>query len=384
MKENTVKNIGIYVHIPFCKSKCYYCDFTSFDNKENYIEKYIKCVNKEIEFSSKVPKIVTTIYIGGGTPSSIDEKYIESILKTIYKNYKVIDNAEITIEVNPGTCTLKKLKAYKNMGINRLSIGLQSSNDKLLKEIGRIHNYSQYEKTIEYAKKVGFKNISTDMIIGLPNQTIYDIEDTLNKLLNLKIKHISVYSLIVEENTKMYDLINTKKLLLPDDEIERYMYWYAKRKLEDNGFIHYEVSNFALPGYMSIHNMDCWSQKRYFGFGVSASSFVSNTRFTNTSCIETYIKNIENKKFLQNKKIDEVLDEEGLQKEYIMLGLRKLAGFNIYDFIKKFRINPLKTYNKNFEKLFKQNLLEIDYSNMNIKLTHKGLDFANIVWEEFV
>lgn len=377
-------NIGIYVHIPFCKSKCYYCDFTSYANKEEYIDEYIKCLNKEIEYGAKFSRIVTTIYIGGGTPSYIDEKYIESILLTIYKNYKVVDNAEVTIEVNPGTCTLKKLCAYRKMGINRLSIGLQSSNDKLLKEIGRIHNYSEYVKTVEYAKKAGFKNISTDIIIGLPNQTIYDVEDTINKLIDLKIKHISVYSLIVEENTKMYSLINSKKLTLPDDEIERYMYWYAKRKLEDNGFIHYEISNFALPGYMSIHNIDCWSQKRYYGFGVAASSFIDNTRFTNTNCIQTYIKNIEGNKFLSNRKIDEKLNNEDLQKEYIMLGLRKVAGFNVYDFIKKYNVNPLKVYEKEFDKLFRANLIEIDYESLNVKLSKKGLDLANIVWEEFV
>lgn len=384
MSKKETRNIGIYVHIPFCISKCYYCDFTSYTNKKEYIEKYIECVNKEIEFGAKVARIVNTIYIGGGTPSSIDENYIASILSTIYKNYKVIDNAEITIEVNPGTCTLKKLKAYRKIGINRLSIGLQSANDQLLREIGRIHNFDEYKKTVEYAKKAGFKNISTDIIIGLPNQTIYDVEDTLNKLIDLKINHISVYSLIVEENTKMNDLINSNKLKLPDDEIERYMYWFAKRKLEDNGFIHYEISNFALPGYMSIHNMDCWSQKRYYGFGVAAASFIGNKRFTNTKNIETYIKNIDDGNFLANRTIDEVLNDEDMQKEYIMLGLRKISGFNIYDFIKKFNKNPLLEYDTKFDKLFGKNLVEVDYGDFNIKLTKKGLDFANIVWEEFV
>ena len=384
MKKVSTKNIGIYIHIPFCKSKCYYCDFTSYTGKEDCIKNYVKCLNEEIKYNATIPMVVRTIYIGGGTPSYIDEKYIKSILEMIYKNYKVINNPEITIEVNPGTCSLKKLKAYREMGINRLSIGLQSSNDELLKEIGRIHNFEEYVQTVKWAKKAGFENISTDIIIGLPNQTIYDVEDSINKVLELGVKHISVYSLIVEENTKMFNLINSKKLSLPDDEIERYMYWFSKRKLEDNGFIHYEISNFALPGYMSIHNMDCWSQKEYLGFGVAAASFMNNKRFSNTNSIDTYIENINNGKFLKNRNIDEILNNDDLAKEYIILGLRKVMGFSILEFIRKFGTNPLFTYDKEFNELLKQNLLEIDYNNYTVRLSKKGLDFANIVWEQFV
>lgn len=384
MKKVSTKNIGIYIHIPFCKSKCYYCDFTSYTGKEDCIKNYVKCLNEEIKYNATIPMVVRTIYIGGGTPSYIDEKYIKSILEMIYKNYKVINNPEITIEVNPGTCSLKKLKAYREMGINRLSIGLQSSNDELLKEIGRIHNFEEYVQTVKWAKKAGFENISTDIIIGLPNQTIYDVEDSINKVLELGVKHISVYSLIVEENTKMFNLINSKKLALPDDEIERYMYWFSKRKLEDNGFIHYEISNFALPGYMSIHNMDCWSQKEYLGFGVAAASFMNNKRFSNTNSIDTYIENINNGKFLKNRNIDEILNNDDLAKEYIILGLRKVMGFSILEFIRKFGTNPLFTYDKEFNELLKQNLLEIDYNNYTVRLSKKGLDFANIVWEQFV
>ena len=364
--------------------KCYYCDFTSYTGKEDCIKNYVKCLNEEIKYNATIPMVVRTIYIGGGTPSYIDEKYIKSILEMIYKNYKVINNPEITIEVNPGTCSLKKLKAYMEMGINRLSIGLQSSNDELLKEIGRIHNFEEYVQTVKWAKKAGFENISTDIIIGLPNQTIYDVEDSINKVLELGVKHISVYSLIVEENTKMFNLINSKKLSLPDDEIERYMYWFSKRKLEDNGFIHYEISNFALPGYMSIHNMDCWSQKEYLGFGVAAASFMNNKRFSNTNSIDTYIENINNGKFLKNRNIDEILNNDDLAKEYIILGLRKVMGFSILEFIRKFGTNPLFTYDKEFNELLKQNLLEIDYNNYTVRLSKKGLDFANIVWEQFV
>ena len=254
--------IGLYIHIPFCKQKCKYCDFISFENcEEDIINDYIKALIEEIKFRANSLKtidnkfLVKTIYIGGGTPSIINEKHIYNILDTIYDNFEIMNNCEISIEVNPGTINETKLKTYKEIGINRLSVGLQTANNRLLKLIGRIHNYEDYYNTIKCAKKIGFTNINTDLIIGLPTQNIYDIEKTLDYVLDLDLTHISVYSLILEENTELYKLVNSRKYRLPDEEIERYMYWYAKRRLEDNGFIHYEISNFAKPSYRCQHNI---------------------------------------------------------------------------------------------------------------------------------
>lgn len=274
------------------------------------------------------------------------------------------------------------MKKYHEIGINRLSIGLQSSNDNLLKEIGRIHNYEQFVQTINFARMAGFNNINADAMIGLPNQTIYDIEDTLEKLINLKLNHISVYSLIVEPNTKMEKLIEEGTYKLPDEEMERYMYWYTKRKLEENGYIHYEISNFAKAGYNSKHNMDCWNQKEYIGFGAGASSYENNVRYSNTDCIEEYIKNIENNEETKNVIVEEKQDESSKMSECMILGLRKIEGVNIKEFTQTFGKSPIHIFNKELKKLVKEGLISVSLNN--IKLTKKGLDLANIVWEEFI
>ena len=379
-----MREIGIYVHIPFCKSKCIYCDFNSFAKKDEGIEPYINALIKEIEEYSKENKdiLVKTIYIGGGTPSYINEKYIKKIMDCLKQNFEIINNAEITIEVNPGTVNKRKLETYYKLGINRLSIGLQSTNDKLLKLIGRVHDFEDFLETVKMAQLVGFSNINADCMIGLPTQNIYDVEDTLNVLINLRLTHISVYSLIVEPNTPLENKINSGKLKLPDEEMERYMYWFAKRKLEENGYVHYEISNFAKPLYRSKHNLDCWDQKEYKGFGVSASSYENGVRYTNTSSIDTYIKNIESGNFKDNNIIEEKQDKEAMMKEYMLLGLRKITGVNINDFIKKFEISPLYKFNKEITKLIREGLIEAN--EHSIRLSKKGLDLANIVWEEFV
>jgi len=379
-----MREIGIYVHIPFCMSKCLYCDFNSFAKKDECIEPYIKFLIKEIEEYAKVNKdiLVKTIYIGGGTPSYIKEKYIKEIINTIKQNFEIIKDAEITIEVNPGTVNKRKMECYYKSGINRLSIGLQSSNDKLLKLIGRVHKFEDFLETVRIAQAVGFTNINADCMIGLPTQNIYDIEETLNVLINLRLTHISVYSLIIEPNTPIEKKINSGELKLPDEEIERYMYWFAKRKLEENGYLHYEISNFAKPLFRSKHNLDCWNQKEYKGFGISASSYENGVRYTNIEKIDTYIQNIENGDIKANSIIEEKQDKEAMMKEYMLLGLRKITGVDINEFIKKFAISPLYKFNKEITKLLREGLIEVN--EHSIRLSKKGLDLANIVWEEFV
>lgn len=377
-----MKKIGLYIHIPFCKSKCYYCDFTSFANKEDLVQKYIQSVIKEIHNIKNNNVIVKTVYFGGGTPSFINEKYIVKVMDEIRKSFVLTPDTEISIEANPGTLTYNKLKTYYDCGINRLSVGLQTSNDKLLKEIGRIHTFKDYLKTIETAKEVGFTNINSDLIIGIPNQTIYDVEDSINTLIRLQISHISVYSLIVEENTKIEKMLSNNELKPVDDEIERYMYWFAKRKLEENRYVHYEISNFAKPGYYCRHNMDCWNQKEYLGVGVAASSYFNNKRFSNINCIEDYIKNIEENNFEKNRNIEEIQNEEQQMNEYMILSLRKIKGVDVDEFVKKFKKDPFVVYKDIIIKLVNENLINVDLNK--IWLTKKGIDFANIVWEEFV
>lgn len=387
------KEIGLYIHIPFCKQKCYYCDFISYANKEELVERYIKCLKKEIlqyanenkimsEHGLEERYVIKTIYIGGGTPSAIDEVYIINVLDTIKDNFKMRDNVEITIEVNPGTVNKDKLESYRECGINRLSIGLQAVQDDILKCIGRIHTYKDFENTYEYAREVGFDNINVDLMINLPNQTLDDVKESVKTILSLKPEHISVYSLILEPNTKMYELINSKTLTIASDETERQMYWYVKDTLEKHKYNQYEISNFTKSGFESKHNMDCWNQKEYIGVGASASSFMENKRYSNISELEKYIENIEKGTPNKNLVLEEFLDEESKMDEFMMLGLRKIDGVDIKEFERIFQINPIVKYCKKLDKLNREGLIEIDENN--IKLSNKGIDLANLVWEEFV
>ena len=405
-----MKKIGIYIHIPFCKQKCLYCDFVSFANRESMQKEYAQAIKKEIENWKKLNKDykIKTIYIGGGTPSYIDSKDIVDILNAIKgkientnetaDNNKKGDTREldeinikenqakkdisVTIEINPGTITKPKLEDYKKAGVNRLSIGLQSTQDFLLKQIGRIHNYQQFIETYNLAREVGFKNINVDLMLGLPNQSIQDLKESLEKICELEPEHISVYSLIVEDNTPIKKLIDTGNMVLPDEEIERQMYWYVKDFLELKGYKHYEISNFAKPGFESEHNLDCWNQEEYIGFGVAAYSYIDNKRFGNISNIEQYIENCNNNEFEKNVILEEVQDKTKKMNEYMILGLRKIDGISIQEFERIFNENPIMLYRKELQKLHEEKLIVIDGDR--IKLSNKGLDLANLVWEEFV
>ncbi len=374
--------LGIYVHIPFCAGKCFYCDFISFAGKEDLISNYIEALQKEIikEAKEHASSKVTTIYIGGGTPSFIDSKYIVKIVSKIKENYKVDPNAEITIEINPGTVSKEKLEDYIKCGINRVSLGLQSTDNKLLKQIGRIHTYEQFLVTYELVRSVGFKNVNIDLMLALPNQTIEILEDSLNKVISLSPEHLSVYSLILEEGTKLYDLVESGETKLVDEDTERKMYWQVKNILEKNEYGHYEISNFAKKDYESKHNLNCWEQKEYLGMGVAAHSYFNKTRYSNIETIEEYIRNINEGK--NTKTIHEIQKETDEQKEYILLGLRKIGGVSISKFKEKFIQNPIYIFRKELNKLVEEELVEIDIDS--IKLTNKGLDFANLVWKEFV
>lgn len=378
-----MKNFGIYIHIPFCQKKCKYCDFISFDKcDDNLKEKYVESILKEIENCNISNKIVNTIYIGGGTPSVLSENMIEKIINKIKYKFNVANNAEITIEINPGTVDEKKLIRYKEIGINRLSIGLQSCDNDILEMLGRIHNYDKFEQTYKNARKLGFDNINVDLMLGLPKQDINILVNGLNKIIELKPEHISLYSLILEEGTVLEQEVNSGKLEMITDEIERKMYWETKKVLEKNGYIHYEISNFAKKGYESKHNLSCWNQEEYVGFGVAAHSYLNKRRFSNIVDLDEYINNCYNNNFEDNIIIEEEEQNfENQAKEYMMIGLRKIDGVSISDFEQKFKINPLFYFRFEISKLTDEDLIEVDLDT--IKLTDKGLDFANFVFKEF-
>ena len=374
-----MRNLGIYIHIPFCKRKCAYCDFISFSDKTKLIEKYVLALEKEIDKCNinKDNYKIKTIYFGGGTPSFIESKYIVEILENAKRKFNISKTAEITIEINPGTITEEKLKDYYEAGINRISFGLQSTNSELLELVERIHSYSSFIEGYKLARNVGFKNINVDLMIGLPVQTLEDVQTDLKRIIELNPEHISVYSLIVEEGTRIEEKIKNKELYLPPEELERKMYWEVKKQLEKAGYVHYEISNFAKPGYESKHNLSCWNQEEYLGFGIAAHSYFNGERYSNTEDFDKYFEHPEDSKIIHEKQT-----QEDKQREFMLLGLRKIEGVKISDFKNKFIENPIYLYRESLSKLVTQGLIEIDIDN--IKLTDRGVDLANLVWEEFV
>lgn len=381
-----LNELGIYIHIPFCKQKCYYCDFVSYSNKCSEVKEYIESLKKEIEEFDFSNYKVTSIYIGGGTPSYIDSIYIVEILSELKEKLKCnlieFKDIEITIEVNPGTVDTKKLNDYKKSGINRLSIGLQSTKNDILKKIGRIHTYQEFVEIYKLARETGFKNINIDLMIGIPGQKIGDLKNTLQDIIKLEPEHISVYSLIIEENTPIEKMLENGEIKLPDEDLERNMYWYVKNTLELNGYNHYEISNFAKLGKESRHNLNCWNQEEYIGFGVAAHSYLNGIRFSNTINVEEYIQHIENNRKEENIQIEESQSLEDKKNEFMMLGFRKIQGVDIARFKEKFIDNPIFLYREKLNKLVEEGLIEVDLNH--IKLTNKGIDLANLVFEEFV
>ena len=377
-----MKDIGIYIHIPFCNSKCFYCDFYSKTNcNTELIEEYIDTVCKEILANAELlqERNIKTVYFGGGTPSLIEEKHIIKILDLIQLFGNDIE--EITIEANPETLTLEKLKAYRECGINRLSLGLQSANDSTLKKIGRLSSVSKFEQALNNAILAGFTNISTDIIIGLVDESLEDFEHTLDYVLSKQeIKHISAYSLEVHENTKIDFLINNDFVKLPDETVERDMKYLLDKKMDEHGFERYEISNYAKKDYYSKHNLSYWNQVEYLGVGAAAASYINNTRYTNISDINKYIEYLNSG--VNIKEEIEELDKLDLIKEYIILRLRLKNGINFEDFKLRFKQDIMNLYKQQIENLINKGLLE--NTGTNLRLTYKGEDVANIVWQEFI
>lgn len=389
-----MKEIGIYIHIPFCLSKCFYCDFVSYSNREDMIEKYTYALCNEILQNAEVlgQYKVTTIYIGGGTPSFIDNKYICQILNTIYM---VIDKSylqEVTIECNPNSITKDKIDMYKEAGINRVSIGLQSIFNDILKTIGRAHKFEDFENALNIVNESGIDNITVDLMYPLPNLTLDRLKETVDYVCSLKnknVKHVSIYNLEVHENTKLAFLLQEGYITLPDEDEEYEMYKYIKDTLENNGYHRYEISNYALDGFEAIHNTRYWNQEEYLGFGVNASSFFGGARYSNIKDLDKYIDNLtkntlELSDSIKDGLVDEYeeLDLLSLMKEYVILSLRKIKGLDKQKFKSKFKKDVYDIFLDEINEL-KQDKL-IDENDTNIFLTDRGLEVANIVWEKFV
>lgn len=351
---------GIYVHIPFCVSKCRYCDFASFPDKIGYAESYMACVYREMDFRKEELKDYNfeTLYIGGGTPSVIDESYIGMLIAAARKNFKLAKNAEITIELNPGTVNAEKIAFYKKCGINRFSVGLQSAIDSQLADIGRIHTAQDF---LDCAALLKGENFNSDVLIGLRNQTVDDVVYTINFAAEAGATHISMYALTPEDGTPIYtDYLNGE---LPDSDEVAAMYEAGYKRLKELGFIRYEVSNFCKPGFGSLHNLNYWRRGEYIGFGVSASSCIKNVRFTNTFNLDEYFKCVlSNHIPVINS---EEIDVAGQKEEFIMLALRTAEGLNLAKYRKLFSSDFLSEYSAPLAK--NKNYLEITENVVRIK-----------------
>lgn len=377
------KDIGIYIHIPFCKSKCHYCNFFSSSNKDGLISEYIDAVCKEIIDNTEIlsQRNITSIYFGGGTPSYIPSIYVKQVLDILNLFLDKDKNIEVTLEVNPGTITKEKLQEYKNSGINRLSIGLQSTFDDILKSIGRIHNLKDFKDTLKMVHEIGFENISVDLMYPLPNLTLAKLKSTLEYVVSLEnIKHISIYNLEIHEGSKLDFLIKEGYLEMADEEEEYKMHEYINEFLETKGFKQYEISNYAKEGYTSKHNLNYWNQGEYIGVGSGASSFIDGTRYKNIEDIEKYILNINSNSTVIKEK--EQLDKLDLMKEYVILNLRKTSGIVINNFFSKFDTSIFEIFGIELKELKEKEL--IDINEKNIHLTKRGKEVANIVWQEFI
>lgn len=365
--------IGIYIHIPFCRSKCLYCDFTSFPNKINKSQEYCQYLLKEIDLYQPILRDykVKTIFIGGGTPSYIDENLICKILK----KFDLKDTEEVSIESNPGTLNKEKLKTYIDSGINRISMGVQSLNPKILREIGRCHSVEDFYKDYDLIRQFNIDNINVDLIIGLPQQTLDDSLFALAKMVDLKIPHISFYSLILEENTKLYDLYYDKKIALPEEDLEREMYHRGVEFLKEKNYIHYEVSNFAREGFQCQHNLFYWKLKPYLGFGISAHSNIGNKRFWNPDNFTHYYKSLDKGQVATIGQ--ELIDKEMEMAEYMILGLRLIEGVNKRGFHKRFNIGLDEKYGVILDKHKENGLLLVEEDN--IRFSKSGLDLSNLV-----
>lgn len=373
-----MKEFGLYIHIPFCMRKCNYCDFLSTPASLDVQAQYVEALKREIHLTNeKTQGVVKTIFFGGGTPSVLEDYQMEDLMDTILTGFQVKEDAEISIEVNPGIIKRKKLVTYRKSGINRLSMGLQSTNNRELKILGRIHTYEEFEKNYELAREVGFDNINVDLMLAIPNQTKDGLRQGLQKLINLRPEHISVYSLILEEGTLFHKIQD--QLKLPSEEAEREMYWLADEYLLKNRYHPYEISNYALEGKECKHNLLYWSDEEFIGLGIGAASYWEGERWKNTTKIKDYIKNSIPKAIRQ---ITQEKDEQKHLEEYLFLGLRKREGIRISKLNEVFDKPLEKTYPLEIKKMKEQGLIEIvgDF----LRLTKKGLDYSNVVFSEFL
>ncbi len=368
-KEAGKKPLELYIHIPFCIRKCAYCDFLSAPAAPEVQEAYVGQLLQEIAASKKLSEDyeAVTVFFGGGTPGILKGELLCSILRALRDRFSVREDAEITVEANPGTVNRDKLVQYREAGVNRISLGLQSADNQELKLLGRIHTWEQFLESFQLARETGFRNINVDLMSALPGQTTESVHRTLERVLALSPEHISAYSLILEEGTPFHKRYEGHPELLPSEEEERQMYYDTRDRLCACGYEHYEISNFAKPGYACRHNLGYWERTDYKGFGLGAASLLENVRYTNQTDLTEYLKG-------NFAGTEEPLTEQAVREEYFFLGLRKMEG-----------VEPgryREHYEERIQRLQAQQLLE--EKDGRIRLTERGTDVSNYVMAQFL
>lgn len=396
-----MKKLGIYVHIPFCVRKCAYCDFLSFEGRADKQGPYIGALNREVDIIREKYNLdendefeIASIYFGGGTPTSVKESWVCDLLCKLLdlfqttKGFALAENIEITLEANPGTLSMEKLLAYRDAGFNRLSIGLQSADNAELNFLSRIHTFEEFKENFLTAHEVGFRNINVDIMTALPYQGEYNLNRTLDEIFELSVRpaHISAYSLIVEKGTEFYDKFGERDedgkytgpmgSAMPTEEQERTMYYLVRNRLLQEGYVQYEISNFAYPGFESIHNSAYWSRQDYIGLGLGASSCINNIRYKNESDLDKYIEN--------PRTISETikLDINAQMEEFMFLGLRRISGVSTYEFTTVFHKSMESVYDAPLKKLMSEGLMY--YDNGRYALTDMGIDYGNYCFSQFL
>lgn len=374
---------ALYIHIPFCTNKCFYCDFNSYVVNGQPVMEYLEALDQEMKMTVEKypPEEIKTIFVGGGTPTVLTPKELEFFLSSIHRYFPNWDpNIEFTMEANPGTIDEEKLQVMKAFGVNRLSMGVQAFQDSLLQYIGRIHTEKEVYESIEKARKYGFDNLSIDLILGLPNQTIEMMQESLQKAFQLNLPHFSVYSLKVEESTLFYEWYQKDKLPLPKEEDELNMFLLTMDQMKEKGYQQYEISNFAKQGFESKHNITYWKNEDYYGLGAGAHGYLQNLRYFNKKGIAPYINALKELRLPIQEQRTISLQEK--KEDMLMLGLRMMQGVSFSDYENLFSEKLEQTFGRQIEKLTVEGLLIKD--EKGIRLSPKGIIYGNEVFAEFI
>lgn len=375
-----MKQISVYVHIPFCASKCLYCDFVSFGGCDSQFDDYANSLVKEIQNSYDFLSeyTVSSIFIGGGTPTVLPPFVLQKIINTLTE-LNMSKDCEFTVEANPETLDLEYIKMLKGVGVNRISMGLQSTDNDMLKKLGRIHTYEKFVENYNNILNAGIENINVDLMFSLPNQTIEDVTDTIEKIVRLEPKHISAYSLIIEPNTPYEKMYESGKLDLPSEDTDREMYELIENMLGDSGYNRYEISNYAQSDYECRHNKVYWQRGDYIGFGLNAHSMINNVRYSNTDNLEEYINGACDIKFEARETVTLSVKEQ--IEEFMFLGLRLVSGVSVNQFSELFDVSVFDVYGDELNKLEMEKMIEVSDT---IRLSKLGMDLANYVMSQFL